>query len=365
MIFESPFNRRSAAPSANSFKVATVNDASLQSAATNVFKAPTSSVKNATSSSLASQSLRRNSKSDFSSLTPLPSLLKKTTDDSPSSTPNALRKNKRRSHIFPNLTGNKKSEKEEKKKDETLGSGRAIPIQQGYLFKKSVKTLNKDWKKKYVTLTNGGTLTSYPSLHDCMNNTHGREIPLKHTTVKILGSKFKVRQSISSAAQASTVLSSIASSLNTNNSTPHECHNHDHINVLKLKGGPKKMTRLKRRSIIVVQSRTLVGTRKMIFRMAPNSQSYLSRTKNGDSKPSRELCAILGFRQLKIKSSLQGMDSDKTKNALTFYTPVDKTIVEEIKLEPGNEHCSARLGISQLGDIDLEWKDDFFEDSSK
>lgn len=62
-------------------------------------------------------------------------------------------------------------------------------IKQGYLYKKSKKTLNKDWKKKYVTLTTDGCLTYHRSLHDYMNEANGKNIPLKHTTVKIPGQK--------------------------------------------------------------------------------------------------------------------------------------------------------------------------------
>ena len=47
---------------------------------------------------------------------------------------------------------------------EKLGSGRLIPIKQGYLYKKS-HGLNKEWKKKYVTLLDDGRLTYHPSLH--------------------------------------------------------------------------------------------------------------------------------------------------------------------------------------------------------
>lgn len=54
---------------------------------------------------------------------------------------------------------------DDKMKNGELGSGRAIPLKQGYLYKKSNKTLNKDWKKKYVTLCDDGRLTYHPSLH--------------------------------------------------------------------------------------------------------------------------------------------------------------------------------------------------------
>ncbi|XP_071103702.1 centaurin-gamma-1A-like isoform X8 [Haliotis cracherodii] len=99
----------------------------------------------------------------------------------PTSTPTQSRKNRRRSNLF-----NPKKEDEKKSEGEKLGSGRAIPLKQGYLYKKS-HGLNKEWKKKYVCLQDQGKLTYHPSLHDYMDDVHGKEIPLVHTTVKIPG----------------------------------------------------------------------------------------------------------------------------------------------------------------------------------
>lgn len=65
----------------------------------------------------------------------------------------------------------------------------SLQLKQGYLYKKSTKTLNRDWKKKYVTLTTDGRLTYHSTLHDYMEDVHGKNIPLKHTTVKIPGQK--------------------------------------------------------------------------------------------------------------------------------------------------------------------------------
>lgn len=106
----------------------------------------------------------------------------------PTSTPNITRKNRRRSNLFPQLS-NKNKSLDEKNKNGELGIGRTIPLRQGYLYKKSMKPLNKDWKKKYVTLTIDGCLTYHPTLHDYMGDVHGKNIPLKHTTVKIPGQK--------------------------------------------------------------------------------------------------------------------------------------------------------------------------------
>lgn len=99
-----------------------------------------------------------------------------------------------------------------------------LQLRQGFLLKKSTKSLNKDWKKvgptlsrcpchlspsplpspeqKYCTLT-AGVLTYHPSLRDYMNNSHGKEVPLRHTTVKIPGaSKFRLLSATATGAPA-------------------------------------------------------------------------------------------------------------------------------------------------------------------
>ncbi|KAG1669938.1 Centaurin-gamma-1A [Nymphon striatum] len=117
----------------------------------------------------------------------------------PCSTPTTTRKARRRSNLF---TPSKKGE-EEKKRNEEVGSGRAIPLKQGYLYKRSSKTLNKEWKKKYVTLCDDGRLTYHPSLHDYMEDVHGKEISLVHTTVKIPGQRPRCSRSQSQSTTAS------------------------------------------------------------------------------------------------------------------------------------------------------------------
>lgn len=109
----------------------------------------------------------------------------------PTSTPTTTRKNRRRSNLF--IPSSKKQE--EKMKSE-MGIGRAIPIKQGYLYKKSSKTLNKEWKKKYVTLCDDGRLTYHPSLHDYMDDVHGKTISLQYVTVKVPGQKPRGSKSI-------------------------------------------------------------------------------------------------------------------------------------------------------------------------
>ena len=113
----------------------------------------------------------------------------------PSSTPTSVRKNRRRSNLFtPSGKGKTAEEKRgaaavagAQDKAGKVGSGHSIPIRQGYLYKKSSKSFSKDWKKKYVTLCDDGRLTYHPTLHDYMENVHGKEISLQYVTVKVPG----------------------------------------------------------------------------------------------------------------------------------------------------------------------------------
>nr|XP_020448864.1 arf-GAP with GTPase, ANK repeat and PH domain-containing protein 1-like [Monopterus albus] len=70
-----------------------------------------------------------------------------------------------------------------------LGSGRSIPIKQGILLKRSGNSLNKEWKKKYVTLSNDGILSYHSSVNDYMLNTPGKEMDLLRVTVKVPGKR--------------------------------------------------------------------------------------------------------------------------------------------------------------------------------
>uniref|UniRef100_A0A3B4XG99 ArfGAP with GTPase domain, ankyrin repeat and PH domain 3 n=1 Tax=Seriola lalandi dorsalis TaxID=1841481 RepID=A0A3B4XG99_SERLL len=106
-----------------------------------------------------------------------------------SNTPTPIRKqSKRRSNIFTSRKASEQAKSVDSKTD-SIGSGRAIPIKQGILLKRSGKSLNKEWKKKYVTLCDNGVLTYHPSLHDYMQNVHGKEIDLLRTTVKVPGKR--------------------------------------------------------------------------------------------------------------------------------------------------------------------------------
>ena len=124
----------------------------------------------------------------LSIIPPPPTTQKEKELPTPTSTPTTSRKSRRRSNLF---IPSKKEDKSKNVETDKLGSGRSIPIKQGYLYKRSSKTLNKEWKKKYVTLCDDGRLTYHSSLHDYMDNIHGKEISLQYVTVKIPGQKPK------------------------------------------------------------------------------------------------------------------------------------------------------------------------------
>uniref|UniRef100_A0A8C5BTN9 Small monomeric GTPase n=1 Tax=Gadus morhua TaxID=8049 RepID=A0A8C5BTN9_GADMO len=63
------------------------------------------------------------------------------------------------------------------------------PPPQGFLLKRSGNSLNKEWKKKYVALSNDGILSYHPSVNDYMLNGPGKEIDLLRVTVKVPGKR--------------------------------------------------------------------------------------------------------------------------------------------------------------------------------
>uniref|UniRef100_A0A0N4ZG47 Small monomeric GTPase n=1 Tax=Parastrongyloides trichosuri TaxID=131310 RepID=A0A0N4ZG47_PARTI len=103
----------------------------------------------------------------------------------PSSTPNTQRKHRRISNIFHRHHEDKHSPAQML---QNLGGGRAIPIKQGLLYKRSTKSLNKEWKKKYVCLYSDGRLCYHQNLKDYMDKgSQGKEVFLGLATVKLSG----------------------------------------------------------------------------------------------------------------------------------------------------------------------------------
>ncbi|XP_071990938.1 arf-GAP with GTPase, ANK repeat and PH domain-containing protein 2 isoform X2 [Engystomops pustulosus] len=106
------------------------------------------------------------------------------------STPGSLHRGaKRRTSLFPHRRGSDMEKRSFDSRGEVSGTGRALPIKQSFLLKRSGNSLNKEWKKKYVTLTSNGMLLYHPSINDYLHNTHGKEMDLLRTTVKVPGKR--------------------------------------------------------------------------------------------------------------------------------------------------------------------------------
>uniref|UniRef100_A0A8B9HUD1 ArfGAP with GTPase domain, ankyrin repeat and PH domain 2 n=1 Tax=Astyanax mexicanus TaxID=7994 RepID=A0A8B9HUD1_ASTMX len=102
-----------------------------------------------------------------------------------SATPVSLRSHGRTARF----TARRGSDSERRSVDsKDFGVGRAIPIKQVILLKRSGNSLKQEWKKKYVTLSNNGML-SYHSNVSYMQNVHGKEIDLLRVTVKVPGKR--------------------------------------------------------------------------------------------------------------------------------------------------------------------------------
>ncbi|KAM4047094.1 arf-GAP with GTPase, ANK repeat and PH domain-containing protein 2 isoform 2-T2 [Anomaloglossus baeobatrachus] len=120
------------------------------------------------------------------------------------STPGSLhRAAKRRTSLFPNRRGSDMEKRSFDSRGEVSGTGRALPIKQSFLLKRSGNSLNKEWKKKYVTLTSNGMLLYHPSINDYLHSTHGKEIILLRTTVKVPGKR--PPRAISACGQSASV----------------------------------------------------------------------------------------------------------------------------------------------------------------
>lgn len=109
-------------------------------------------------------------------------------DKQDSATPGSVRSVRRRTTRFAGRRGSDSNRRSADYKGD-LGSGRCIPIKQGILLKRSGNSLNKEWKKKYVTLTNDGILSYHASVNDYMLNAPGKEMDLLRVTVKVPGKR--------------------------------------------------------------------------------------------------------------------------------------------------------------------------------
>ncbi|XP_023654667.2 arf-GAP with GTPase, ANK repeat and PH domain-containing protein 2 isoform X2 [Paramormyrops kingsleyae] len=110
-------------------------------------------------------------------------------DGAGSATPGPLRNApRRRTSLFTNRRGSDTEKRSVDSKGDAAG-GRAMPIKQSILWKRGGSSLNKEWKKKFVTLSNNGMLSYHSSYNDYMQNVHGKEVDLLRVTVKVPGKR--------------------------------------------------------------------------------------------------------------------------------------------------------------------------------
>ncbi|KAM9759751.1 arf-GAP with GTPase, ANK repeat and PH domain-containing protein 1-like [Menidia menidia] len=109
-------------------------------------------------------------------------------EKSDSGAPGSVRSVRRRAPRFAGRRGSDSNRRSADFKGD-FGSGRYIPIKQGILLKRSGNSLNKEWKKKYVTLSNDGILSYHSSVNEYMLNTPGKEMDLLRVTVKVPGKR--------------------------------------------------------------------------------------------------------------------------------------------------------------------------------
>ncbi|XP_054162704.1 centaurin-gamma-1A-like [Oppia nitens] len=247
----------------------------------------------------------------------------------PSSTPTTTRKTRRRSNLFPPLSN--KKHLEDKYKISELGSGRTIPLKQGYLYKKSIKTLNKDWKKKYVTLTTDGRLTYHPTLHDYMEDIHGKDIPLKHITVKIPGQKPRGSRSTQPIVSPNNDIISDLNSMNLGNSNIDQ-------KLMPITNPKSDLSSVKKRN-----RKAKSGGHKNSD-LADDSDSYEFTIVSLENKhwyfeanSSEDRDSWVTAIEQQILSSLQNLESEKSK--LKNGSSVDESAIQSIRTVPGNKYC--------------------------
>ncbi|XP_039290844.1 centaurin-gamma-1A isoform X1 [Nilaparvata lugens] len=279
----------------------------------------------------------------------------------PSSTPTTTRKTRRRSNLF---TPSKKGDDKLRNGFE-LGSGRAIPLKQGYLYKKSSKALNKEWKKKYVTLCDDGRLTYHPSLHDYMDDVHGKEISLQYVTVKVPGQKPRGSKTI--VAPPTNGVNDSLASLSITSFQSKEKRQQDKVMLtgFEILKEPGRLPHSNEEPIIISNNLHINGSSNDSKAETPNVKKRHRRIKSSgvknqdceDSDGYEFLIVSLDNKQWhfeaanseerdewvtaieqQILNSLQGNESGKGKSRL--HSSIEAASIHSIRTRvPGNTHC--------------------------
>ncbi|KAM8789568.1 arf-GAP with GTPase, ANK repeat and PH domain-containing protein 1 isoform 5-T5 [Rhynchonycteris naso] len=268
-------------------------------------------------------------------------------------TPTPVRKqSKRRSNLFTSRKGSDpdKEKKGLESRADSIGSGRAIPIKQGMLLKRSGKSLNKEWKKKYVTLCDNGVLTYHPSLHDYMQNVHGKEIDLLRTTVKVPGKR--PPRATSACAPISSPktnglskdMSSLHISPNSGNVT--SASGSQMASGISLGSFGSRPDGMQQRSYSVSSAdqwseATVIANSAISSEQEENFEfiivSLTGQTWHFEATTYEERDAWVQAIESQILASLQSCESSKNKSRLTSQS--EALALQSIRNTRGNSHC--------------------------
>uniref|UniRef100_A0A8D3CDT6 Arf-GAP with GTPase ANK repeat and PH domain-containing protein 1 n=1 Tax=Scophthalmus maximus TaxID=52904 RepID=A0A8D3CDT6_SCOMX len=263
-------------------------------------------------------------------------------------TPTPVRKqSKRRSNLFTSRKANEtdKDKKGLEARADSIGSGRAIPIKQGMLLKRSGKTLNKEWKKKYVTLCDNGLLTYHPSLHDYMQNVHGKEIDLLRTTVKVPGKR--PPRAISTCAAAAAPIpktNGLTKDMSSLHSSVSQMASGVSLVSFNSRGG---MEGMHQRSYSVSSAdqwadATVIANSGVSTEQEENFEftivSLTGQTWHFEATTYEERDAWVQVIESQILASLQSCESSKNKSRLPSQT--EAMALQSIRSIRGNGHCA-------------------------
>uniref|UniRef100_A0A8C5NSB4 ArfGAP with GTPase domain, ankyrin repeat and PH domain 1 n=1 Tax=Junco hyemalis TaxID=40217 RepID=A0A8C5NSB4_JUNHY len=269
-------------------------------------------------------------------------------------TPTPVRKqSKRRSNLFTSRKGSDpdKEKKVLESRTDSIGSGRAIPIKQGMLLKRSGKSLNKEWKKKYVTLCDNGVLTYHPSLHDYMQNVHGKEIDLLRTTVKVPG-KRPPRATSACAPISSPKTNGLSKDMSSLHISPNSGNVTTSTSVSQMASGISLVSfnsrpdGLHQRSYSVSSAdqwseATVIANSGISSEQEENFEfiivSLTGQTWHFEATTYEERDAWVQAIESQILASLQSCESSKNKSRLTSQN--EAMALQSIRNIRGNSHC--------------------------
>uniref|UniRef100_A0A8C4NG65 ArfGAP with GTPase domain, ankyrin repeat and PH domain 1 n=1 Tax=Eptatretus burgeri TaxID=7764 RepID=A0A8C4NG65_EPTBU len=240
----------------------------------------------------------------------------------------------------PSRKGSDSDKKSLEGKSDSIGSGREIPVKQGILLKRSGKSLNKEWKKKYVTLCDNGTLTYHPSLHDYMQNVHGKEIDLLGTTVKFPGKR--PPRAIPSTNGLSREFGGL--NLSANGLTEAVCPSPSFPSVLSPRAEPppsphanRKKHRRKKSSGNVRADGLFASTEDQEDSYEFTVVSLTSQTWHFAAASQEERESWVQAIEGQILASLQGCESSKNKARVGSQS--DASVIQSIHNVKGNAFC--------------------------